>query len=152
MKYKFILDENEESCIIHAPKKTELIEKIEELISNDSVLLDGINIYGYLDKDIVPIQIVDVYNITIEDEKTIVYVNDKKYQIKSRLYQLEQTLPSNFIQINKSCIINTSYIKRFNSSWSGMLMVEMKNGYTDYVSRRQIKNVKERIGLKWKNM
>ena len=147
MKYKFVIDENDESCIIHAPKKTELITKIEELIHNDSALIDGINIYGYLDKDIVPIRITDIYNITIEDEKTIIYVNDRKYQIKSRLYQLEQILPSNFVQINKSCIVNLSYIKRFNSSWSGMLMVEMKNGYIDYVSRRQIKNVKKRVGL-----
>ncbi|MBQ0035872.1 MAG: LytTR family transcriptional regulator [Firmicutes bacterium] len=147
MKYKFVIDENDESCIIRAPKKTELISKIEELILNDDKTLDGINIYGYLEKDIVPIKIADIFNITIEDEKTIAYVNNKKYQIKYRLYQLEQMLPENFLQINKSCIINLSHIKRFNSSWSAVLMVEMKNGYTDYVSRRQIKKVKRRMGL-----
>lgn len=147
MKYKFIVDNNDESCIIRAPKKTELISKIEELIYCDEKSLDGINIFGYLEKDIVPIKISDIYNIVVEDDKTIAYVNDKKYQVKYRLYQLQQMLPDSFVQINKSCIVNISFIQRFNSSWGGMLMVEMKNGYKDYISRRQIKNVKRRMGL-----
>lgn len=147
MKYKFVLDKNDETCIIHAPMKTELITKIEELIYCDNQQLDGINIYGYLGSDIVPIKLVDIFNITIEDEKTIAYVNDRKFQIKYRLYQLQEILPNDFVQINKSSIVNLSYIKRFNSSWGGTLMVEMKNGYTDYVSRRQVKNIKRRMGL-----
>lgn len=147
MKYKFIVDENDESCIIHAPKKTDMILKIEDLINND-LSLEAKNIYGYLEKDIVPIKVSTIYNICVEDDKTIAYINNLKYQIKYRLYQVEEILPNNFVQINKSCIINISYIERFNSSWNGMLMVEMKNGYVDCVSRRQIKNVKRRIGLK----
>jgi len=38
-------------------------------------------------------------------------------------------------------------IKKFDVSFGGALTVIFKNGYTDYVSRRQMKIVKERIGF-----
>jgi DNA-binding LytR/AlgR family response regulator len=47
-----------------------------------------------------------------------------------------------------SCIANLSKIKKFNASFSGSLSVVFKNGYTDYVSRRSVKFIKERLGLK----
>ena len=39
-------------------------------------------------------------------------------------------------------------IKKFDTSVSGMLTVTFKNGYRDYVSRRNLKSVKERLGVK----
>ena len=39
-------------------------------------------------------------------------------------------------------------IDRFNASIGETLLVIFKSGYKDYVSRRQIKNVKERMGIK----
>ena len=44
-------------------------------------------------------------------------------------------------------LINIDKIKRFDASLSGFLLVTLKNGYSDYVSRRNLKNVKERLGL-----
>ena len=70
-----------------------------------------------------------------------------KFEIKTRLYVIEEKLPENFIKINQSCIANINQIERFNASISGTLKIRFKNGYTDYVSRRQLKNVKERIGI-----
>ena len=57
------------------------------------------------------------------------------------------TLGTDFIKINQSCIANIRQIQRFDTSFSGTLRVIFKNGYTDYVSRRQLKAVKERLGL-----
>ena len=37
---------------------------------------------------------------------------------------------------------------KYQKTFSGTLSVVFKNGYTDYVSRRNIKAVKERIGIK----
>ena len=39
--------------------------------------------------------------------------------------------------------INIKHIKKFTMSFFSSLMVELKNGYIDYVSRRNIKSVKE---------
>ena len=55
---------------------------------------------------------------------------------------------SDFVKLNQSCIVNIKKIECFDASLGGALKVTLKNGYRDYVSRRQLKAVKERLGLK----
>jgi hypothetical protein len=69
-------------------------------------------------------------------------------QLKQRLYEIEKVLPETFVKINQSCLCNIRKISKFGASLGGSLTVILKNGYKDYVSRRQIKAVKERFGLK----
>ena len=38
-------------------------------------------------------------------------------------------------------------IRNFSAKFNGSLQVVFKNGYCEYVSRRQIKAVKERMGI-----
>ena len=51
------------------------------------------------------------------------------------------------MKINQSCLVRVDKIKRFHSSIGGSLMVTLEGGYRDYISRRQLKIVKERIGI-----
>ena len=44
-------------------------------------------------------------------------------------------------------MINVSKIKLFDVNFGGALKVILKSGYSDYVSRRQVKNVKEWLGI-----
>ena len=67
--------------------------------------------------------------------------------LKQRLYQVEDNLDKDFIKINQSTIANIRMIERFSVSIGGSLQVIFKNGYKDYVSRRQLKSVKERMGI-----
>ena len=57
-------------------------------------------------------------------------------------------LPDGFIKINQSTVANISKIARFGTSFDGSLYVTFKNGYRDYVSRRQISNVKRALKIK----
>ena len=68
--------------------------------------------------------------------------------MKKRLYELNEMLKDSFVYINQGCLANLKMIDHFDASISGNLIVITKSGYKDYVSRRQIKNVKERIGIK----
>ena len=61
------------------------------------------------------------------------------------MVELEESLPDNFLKINKSCIANIDKIKSFDATITGTLAVNFKNGYRDYVSRRRMKSVKERL-------
>ena len=61
--------------------------------------------------------------------------------------QLEEMLDDSFVKINQSCIANIKKIDRFKATVGGSLTVIFKNGHIDYVSRRNLKNVKERLGL-----
>lgn len=147
MKFNLFITQDEESITLCVHKRTKLTDKIEEIVNDNQFNEDITNIYGYLENDIVLLKIEEISRFYVEDDKIYASINRKSYQIKKRLYQIEEILPSYFIKINKSSIVNINFIKKFNTSWKATLYVELKNGEKDYVSRRQIKKVKERLGI-----
>ena len=134
--------EHEEEVLIFVHEKTKLIEDILNLINNENVFT------GYSDGEIHRLNLSEISCFAVEDNKVYALTDKDKLQIKQRLYQVEEKLPDDFVKINQSCIANIKKIKKFDSSVSGMLTVTFKNGYRDYVSRRNLKSVKERLGVK----
>lgn len=142
MNLKIFIDKHrEEEILIYTHEKTKLIDSIEQLVSDDTPFI------GYKEREAIKLDIADIYCFTVEDNKIFALLENEKLQLKSRLYKIEEKLPLNFIKINQSAIANIRKIAKFNASVSGTLMVVFKNGYKDYVSRRNLKNVKERLGL-----
>ncbi len=143
MKIKVFIDEtHEEEILIFTHRKTALIDEIEELVNEFST-----EITAYSDKEIIRLNLGDIYCFVAENNKLFAITESEKLLIKYRLYSIEEKLSADFIKINKSCIANIKKIDRFDTSISGTLKVKFKNGYTEYVSRRSIKAVKERLGL-----
>lgn len=143
MKFRFFIDKNrEEEVIVYAHEKTKLVEGIEKLVTENNFEL-----IGYADREAVKLDLADVYCFTVENNKIYAVCENEKYLLKLRLYQIEEKLSENFIKINQSCIANIRKIRKFDASFSGTLTVIFKNGYKDFVSRRNVKNVKERLGL-----
>ena len=143
MKCTVILDTNrEEEILIYAHQKTELIEQIKALANDKAETLNG-----YLRGEIVKLDLRDVFCFTVEDGKLYAITESKKYLLKARLYNIEDICDKSFIKINQSSIANINKIEKFDASVYGTLKVIFKNGYVDFVSRRNIKNVKERLGL-----
>lgn len=144
MEFKLFLDKDrKEEIIVYAQKETPLIKEIKELVeSNNTELL------GYCENDTVRLSLRDVYCFTIEKNKLYAITENESLLIKLRLYQVEELINNDFVKINQSSIANIKKIDRFDASIGGTLIVKFKNGYKDYVSRRQIKFVKERIGQK----
>ena len=143
MKCTVVIDNSrEEEIIIHAKERTPLIDEIERLVQDSEWEL-----IGYRDKMAARLSLEDICCFTVENGKVFAVTDREKWQLKRRLYQLENTLPKQFVKINQSCIANIRQIARFDASISGTLGVLFKNGYTDYVSRRQLGQVKERLGL-----
>lgn len=143
MRFRIFIDkEHEEEILIYVHEKTPLVEKIEKLISDDTFEL-----IGYKDREAVRLFTNDVVCFVAEDNKVFAMTESEKFNLRFRLYQVEDNLSDNFIRINQSCIANINKIDRFDASISGTLVVRFKNGYRDFVSRRQMKNIKERFGL-----
>ncbi len=143
MKYELIIDkEKEESIIIRAHEKTELINQIEELLK-----MSECKVIGYYEDEIIPVNFNEVFAIYTRDSKVYINVNNKDYLIKERLYQIEEMLDTSFVKINQGCIVNIKKILKFENSITGSIKVILKNGFSDYISRRELKNVKRRIGL-----
>ena len=143
MKYQTIVDkEREEEVLIYVHQKNEASQKIDAFVRGLSTEL-----YGYRDKISVRLSPSEIQCVTIQDGKSFAMTQDETYQLKERLYMLEDVLGDSFLKINQSCIANIHKIKKFDATFSGALLVIFQNGYRDYVSRRRLKAVKERIGF-----
>ena len=143
MKFKLFINNNqEEQVIVYAHKENKLTEAIEKLVTDTQCELSG-----YKDREVVRLNPSEICCFIVENNKVFALTDKEKFQLKYRLYQLEENYSDTFLKINQSCMVNTKMIARFDASITGALNVKLKNGYSDYVSRRNIKSVKERLGL-----
>ena len=67
-----------------------------------------------------------------------------RYQLRDRLRDLEDILPSYFIRINKSTLANEHRIARFDAAFSGGVDAVFRCGHRDYVSRRCFAEIRRR--------
>ena len=143
MKYKLIIDKDAEEeivAIVHAPSA--LTQQIENLICSFSGYE---SIMGYRDDEIRKLSFSEIQCITILDRKVIaIDAKGNHYRIQDRLRDLEATLPSYFIRINKSTLANEHCIVRFDAAFSGGVDAVFQCGYRDYVSRRCFKEIRRR--------
>ena len=142
MKLNVFVDKAQEERIdIYIKEKSRIVEDIEKLISQDCELL------CYKDGEAYKIGFSEIVLFSVENEKVAVFTENDKFFIRERLYMIEEKMPSAFIKLNQSAIGNIKKIRKFDCSVSGTLKVTFTNGLTDFVSRRQVKAVKERLGL-----
>ena len=134
MKYQLIIDKTkEESIVITVHEKTDKIKQIEDIINSNKY-----QFLAYNQEEIVPININEVFAFFTNDSKVYVSLNDNELLIKERIYQVEELLDNSFIKINQGCIVNINKILKFDSSITGSIKVILKNGFSDYISRREL--------------
>lgn len=140
MKLKVVIDKDrDEEILIYAKERTAIVDKIERLVKGED------SIVAKRDRVSYNIELSEVVCFTSNDNKVFVHAGKEIFEVDEKLYELEESLPDNFLKINKSCIANVEKIKFFDATITGTLAVNFKNGYRDYVSRRRLKYVKERL-------
>ena len=144
MKFTVIIDEKkEEEIVLYLKEHKPLEERIKSILDSHEAEL-----IGYDERGAVRLDTESVSCFSVELGRTVAVIGKKRYRIDKRLYELSEILDDSFIKINQSCIANVRMIERFDASLGGSLIVIFKDGNRDYVSRRQLKSVKERIGFK----
>ena len=97
------------------------------------------------------LELLDLYDITriYASGGKIQAVTDRgEYQLRLRLYELEERLDKkDFIRISNSEIINLKKVRKFDLSHTGTICVSFKDGTTAYVSRRYISKIKKILGI-----
>lgn len=143
MEYKLIIDKDKDEYLhILVHERNEMVEKIESLLGKS-----GQVILGYKDEEVFRLNIVEASCFFTDNNKIYSYFSNEKYLLKERLYQIETLLEDSFIRINQGCIVNINQIKKFETSIGGTIKVILKNGFEDYISRRNLKDVKGRLGI-----
>ena len=142
MKFKLIIDnEKDEEIVATVHARSALTDEIEALISKHTD-----RIPGYTEDDIKMLSVSEIQCVTVLDGKTYaIDSKNRKYRLKQRLYELENTLPSSFIRINKSALANKHALDRFKVTYAGSVDAVFKCGYTEYVSRRCFAQIKRRL-------
>ena len=145
MKYTTIIDPHrDQEVIIYAHRRAPEVEALEDYIRRMDTELLG---YGK-DGQIIPLRPDDITCFIAEEGRVYALTDEERLSVRLPLYALEETLGDGFIRINQSCLGNIRKIHHFDASIGGSLMVTFTNGHRDFVSRRQLKTVKERMGMK----
>ena len=143
MKCRVVIDkEREEEVVIYSHEENGFTDKIKSFVESLSV-----GFVGYDGAEVKPLTASEIFCFSIDRGKIYAFTEKRRFEIKQRLYEIEEQLGRDFIKINQSCIVSVDKIERFKVSIGGALLVILKNGYKDYISRRQLKTVKQRVGL-----
>ena len=88
----------------------------------------------------------EIYMICSMGRGVKIYSENKEYTSSKCLYEFENILGNHFVRISKTTLINLSQLKKIEPSFNGMLVV-LKNGKSDYISRKYLPLFKKRLGL-----
>ena len=146
MKFFLVIDkEKEPSVTVVCGKVTRAVSQIEALCKEDTGETDIL--YGYLGEEIIPLELPEITCFFTRDNKVFARVNGKDYTTKLRIKDALELVDDSFIKINQGCVASVKRIKKFTASFGGALRVIFEDGYSDYVSRREVARVKRRFGL-----
>ncbi|MDO4877097.1 MAG: LytTR family DNA-binding domain-containing protein [Oscillospiraceae bacterium] len=130
-------------AVIHTDKVTEEIQRMIDIFSNSETPVTALQ----NEEDIVVLQPKDIYMVRVENGDTVIYGAKQKYRSRKRLYELAMQLGKQFMQISKTTLINLSYMDSIEPGFSGTLLLKLKNGDKDYVSRKYLPEFKKYLGL-----
>lgn len=144
LKVKLNIDPSlpEEKAEFWLKKMTARFERITKELNSEQDFL-----WCYRDGDAYEINFSQIYAIQIENEKTMICTQNQKYVYRGRLYQVQSVLPNDFIMISRGTIVNYHFIDHLEIVNTGNIDALLENGLRAQVSRRRIKDLKERLGL-----
>lgn len=143
MKINFFIDEERPEHIdFHVKKVTEEMKDIAATLRQSDI-----QIWGYRDREVVPIKIDDVVRIKTESGEVYIQTNRGVYKAKKRIYQFLELLPKKFIQISSGEIVNFEFIDHLELSGNGTIKLILLNKDEAYVSRRFVAKIKRSLGI-----
>ena len=137
----------EEKLIVQTPQPTEKVQKVIEFAEN---LDQKETIKGKIEDQVYLVEIGKIQRFYIENRKVLAETASQTYTIDLRLYQVLDILPTTFIQISQSEIVNIDAISHLKLTPNGLVEIFLKNESFTYSSRRYLKTIKEKLEL-WKN-
>lgn len=136
--------QNETKVIVVTNEVTDEVNQLVKMLSNDSPQI----IAGFKDDCVEVLDESKIVRIFAESSKVYAEINNNQYEVKLRLYELENRLNKNtFVRISNSEIVNLKKVQSFDLSISGTICVKLLNGSVTYVSRRYVAKIKKSLGI-----
>ena len=139
------------SITINAPELSNEVQNIIKYVSNVDVNKE--RIIANKNNEIYFINLSDIICIFSKEKYNYIRTVKGEYKIKYKLYEIEEIYKDrDFIRISNSCIINMNKVECFDTSMLGSILVKLKDGTQEVVSKRNVarimKMLKERGSLK----
>jgi len=130
-------------AVICTDKMTDEIQRMVDLFSSTEQPITALA----NEEDIFVLKSDEIYMVRVEDKDTIIYTDRNRYRSRKRLYEVGQQLGTKFMQISKTTLINLSYMDSIEPGFSGTLLLKLRNGCKDYVSRKYLPEFKKYLGI-----
>ena len=141
MKILFDIQEKYRDIEIHicCEKRTKEALGLRDLL--DGFLSSKITVHKNQEtRSVTSYEIVRIYS---ESKKVYVRTKEDTFEVRDRLYVLEESLGDRgFVRISNSEIVNISQIGKLDMSYTGTIKMFMKNGDETFVSRRYVSRIK----------
>ncbi len=146
MKIRIEVDNkiNENEVIIRCSELSEEVKNIQTML--DDMLLQKNNITFYkADTEYYP-SLEEILFFETEESIICAHTINNIYNVKYKLYELEELLPAYFTRVSKSTILNINHIYSITRNISSSSRVEFQNTYKQvYVSRYYYKPLKIKL-------
>ena len=129
-------------AVIYTAQVTEEIQRTIDLLGTGDT-----PVTAYHEEKLIILQPEDIFMVRVEDGDTILYGAKQTFRSRKRLYELSIQLGKQFMQISKSTLVNLSYLDSIEPGFGGTMLLKLKNGCKDYVSRKYLPAFKNYLGL-----
>ncbi|HLR66916.1 MAG TPA: LytTR family DNA-binding domain-containing protein [Virgibacillus sp.] len=146
MKVNIDLNENhsETSITIHTKNWTKELEELMNYIQQQKPQ----RLFGIEGDQTILLQPEEIDYIYAENRKVFAVIQEKHLEIRMKLYEVEHLLSEkHFMRFSKSVIGNIQQIQRFEVSFSGNLCAYFHSKNKEYISRKYINSIKERLAM-----
>ena len=89
----------------------------------------------------------EIYIVRVEQEKVFLVTENETYRTTKRMKDVLVSLGSDFMQVSKSGAINLKYLESVEPYFNGVMKLNMKNGDSEYISRKYVPELKKYLGL-----
>ena len=129
-------------AVIYTAQVTEEIQRMTELLGTGDA-----PVTAFREEKMVILQPNDIFMVRVEDGDTVLYGAKQQFRSRKRLYELSVQLGKQFMQISRSTLVNLSYLDSIEPGLGGTMLLKLKNGCRDYVSRKYLPDFKRYLGL-----
>lgn len=147
MKIEIQIDDSldESEVIIRAKELNSEVAKIQKALSGMAAHKGEIVFEKNETEYYFPVE--NILFFETDGDKVFAHTVSDLYLVRKKLYELEEILPSFFLRVSKSAILNTKKVYGLTKNLSASSKVEFSGtGKVVYVSRNFYKTLKEKLG------
>lgn len=137
---KIVNNSEEEGVTLQYMRLTKDFEEIKEYVQHK-----GEALIGYTqNNERVSVRVEDILYFEIVDGIVFAYTVDSVYEIKGRLYQVEEKVSRRTIcRASKAMLVNVEHITSVRTALNGRLYAKMENGEEILITRRYAREIED---------